>query len=276
MHRPMTEADLPRAAALSAVVGWNQTEADWQVFLRQGRVRVLDDGDSGCLAATAATLCHSPDLAWISMVLVRPDRRRQGLATALMERALDDLAGTRCIALDATPAGREVYARMGFRGLRSFTRWQVAHALPEAAGAATRPVREADWPGLLALEEEAFGTARVALLRGFAARLPEAAWVAEGPQGLRGFALGRDGVRAPQIGPVVARDAAAGCALIASARACIGRPALLDLGDAAAEVACWLTAHGAERERPFTRMVLGAEMPAHAELLLGMAGPEFG
>jgi len=81
---PLSERDLPRAASLSALVGWNQTAADWALFLRHGAVRALEDGDAAALAATAATLPYGREVAWISMVLVRPDRRRQGLATALM------------------------------------------------------------------------------------------------------------------------------------------------------------------------------------------------
>ena len=135
---PMTEAALPRAAALSALIGWNQTAADWCVFLRHGAVRMLDDGEGQALAATAATLPHGPGLAWISMVLVRPDMRRRGLATALMRWAVESLraAEVPCIALDATPAGREVYRRLGFRDLWGFERWALPGHLAAPAGVA--------------------------------------------------------------------------------------------------------------------------------------------
>src|SRR5690349_2144153 len=117
--RPLTEADLPRAAALSALIGWNQNVEDWAEFLRAGALRGLDDGNRESLAATAATLPYGPRLAWISMVLVRPELRRRGHASALMRWAVESLrtAGTAAQVLDATPAGREVYARLGFRDL---------------------------------------------------------------------------------------------------------------------------------------------------------------
>ncbi len=113
--RPMTTADLPRAGALSAAVGWNQVEADWRHFLDGGRAVAVDDGHPTCLAATAAALPFGPDLAWISMVLVRPDRRRGGLATGLIRSAVGALAGTRCIALDATPADVRIERASGHR-----------------------------------------------------------------------------------------------------------------------------------------------------------------
>src|SRR3954468_8032392 len=111
---PLPTAALPRAAALSALIGWNQNVEDWRIFAEQGAVRMLEDGDPRALAATAAVLPYGERVAWISMVLVRPDRRREGLATALMRWAVEHLqaTGIPCIALDATPAGRPVYAKL--------------------------------------------------------------------------------------------------------------------------------------------------------------------
>jgi GNAT superfamily N-acetyltransferase len=271
LPRPLLDADLPRAAALSELAGWNQTVADWRVFLADGQTRALDDGDPTCLAATAAVLPFGRDLAWISMVLVRPDRRRAGHATALMRWAVEALDGTASIALDATPAGREVYRRLGFEDVFGFTRWRLDAPLP-APPRAPRPVREEDWPRLLAADRAAFGADRVGLLRSVARRLPDAAWIAEDGS----FALGRDGVCAPQIGPVVARDPDTALALVAAAQRAIGRPVLLDLRDDAAELAAALQRAGAHALRPFTRMARGAAPPGDPHRLVAMAGPEFG
>jgi GNAT superfamily N-acetyltransferase len=265
--RALSEADLPRAGALSALVGWNQNAADWRFFLDHGATRALDDGDPACLAATAAVLPFGGDIAWISMVLVRPDRRREGLATDLMRWAIGQAPRA---ALDATPAGREVYRRLGFSDVFGFTRWRL-HGVPVAPPRGVRPLREADWPALLALDHSAFGAPRESLLRGFAARLPQAAWIAEDGS----FALGRDGLRLPQIGPVIARDAGTALALIAAAREAIG-PCLLDLHDEATAIAAALDSAQGERLRPFTRMTRGATLPGHSCQLFAMAGPEFG
>ncbi len=269
--RPLTPGDLPRAGALSARVGWNQNLADWRLFLDHGSAVAMDDGDPDCLAATAAVLPFGADLAWISMVLVRPDRRRQGLATQLMRWAIARLEGTRCIALDATPDGREVYRRLGFADVFGFTRWHLPHA-PAAPAIPTRPIAEADWPALRATDAAAFGAPREVLLRAFAARAPGAGWIAADGSG---FALGRDGLRGPEIGPVVARDEATALALIAAASRAIG-PAILDLRDEAAPIAQALRDAGGEPRRPFTRMARGAAPPGNPGRLFGMGGPEFG
>ncbi|NDG49741.1 MAG: GNAT family N-acetyltransferase, partial [Rhodospirillales bacterium] len=86
---PLPPTALPRALALSSLIGWNQTMADWQVFAEHGAVMACDDGEPE-LAATVATLHYGP-VAWISMVLVRPDLRRQGLARKAIEWAVASL-----------------------------------------------------------------------------------------------------------------------------------------------------------------------------------------
>ena len=51
--------DLPRAAALSALVGWNQTEADWRHFLDFGDVRALDDGGRALVRAMREAMLNA-------------------------------------------------------------------------------------------------------------------------------------------------------------------------------------------------------------------------
>jgi GNAT superfamily N-acetyltransferase len=276
--RSLTAADLPRAAALSALIGWNQNQADWAEFVTAGQARGRDDGGAESLAASAATLGYGPDLAWISMVLVRPDLRRQGHATALMRWAVESLrdAGVASLALDATPAGRPVYARLGFRDVWGFTRWLLPAALPVETGVRVRPLRAADWPAVLALDLAGFGAPRGPLLRRFAQRLPAAAWVAEAAGQVSGAILGRDGLRQPGLGPLWAPDAATGRALLADARNALPGAAVLDLCDHAAGLGDWLGKQGASAQRPFTRMVLGADLPGEASGYLAAAGPEFG
>lgn len=255
---------MPRALALSGLAGWNQTERDWQVFARHGAVRVRDDGGD-TLAASVATLPFGP-VAWISMVLVRPDRRRQGLATGLMRWALRRLRGTGCVALDATPEGRAVYARLGFRDAWGFSRWRVP-ALGAVPGA--RPMREADWPAVLALDEAAFGAPRGALLHDVCNR---PGFVVEQGGGVAGAILARDGARAPHAGPLLAREPEAAIALLAAA---LPEGGIIDLRDDAG-IAPWLRAQGGTPVRGFTRMLRGHELPGDAAGCMAVLGPEFG
>ena len=276
---PLPEADLPRAAALSALIGWNQLPADWQVFQRHGSVMALSDDAEPALAATAATLPYGARVAWISMVLVRPDRRRAGLATALMRWAVGQLqaAGMGCIALDATPAGRVVYRQLGFRDLWGFSRWALPAGLPAEPGVVVRRMAAADGSALQALDQAAFGAPRGFLLRDFAARCPDAALVVAAPGGgLAGALLARDGVRGPQLGPLYAADAATARALLA-AGAAVRPGAVIDLRDAEpCGLGAWLSGHGGAVQRRFTRMALGEDPPGDPGRILAVAGPEFG
>lgn len=262
--RPPRPGDLGRALRLSGLAGWNQTALDWQAFARHGTLRMRDDGGEA-LAATVATLPFGP-VSWISMVLVRPDLRRQGLATGMMRWALRSLRGTTCVALDATDDGRQVYSRMGFRDAWRFSRWQVPR-LPATPGA--RVMTDADWPGVVALDAAAFGAGRDWLLGAVCER---PGFVVEKGGLIVGAVLCRDGAVAPHAGPLLAREPGIGMALLAAALPVGG---MVDLRDDA-PIAGGLRAHHGVRLRGFTRMVRGTDLPGDASGCMAVLGPEFG
>ena len=120
--RPLNDRDLAAALTLSAEAGWNQTAADWQIFLDLGSaVGII--GAGGRLIATAATLPHANRFAWISMVLVTAAQQRKGLARWLLRDCIERLTSRQLVpVLDATPAGRSVYSGLGFRDAWSMRR----------------------------------------------------------------------------------------------------------------------------------------------------------
>lgn len=282
----LAEADLGEAVSLSASVGWNQVEADWRIFLESGHVIALRDPE-GHLAATAATLPLGPELAWISMVIVRADQRGRGLATRLLERCVDEIRATgRTPGLDATPAGRAVYLRLGFEDSLPLTRWRRPAARPGARAGVSgspppdlrvRPAQASDRPGISRLDRTAFGADRGALLERLLARSARFAAVAEGGGRLRGFLLGRDGRTATHLGPLVTEDEAVAVALAAHALERIERPVTTDVADRFSGFTRWLAACGFAVERPFTRMYAGRREPfGDPSLTVAIAGPELG
>ena len=106
--------DAPDGLVLSTETHWNQNEADWRFFLKEGIVFGVR-AKGGQLVATAALLPYSTGNAWISMVLVTESWRRRGLATKLVDTCLNAATkqGLTCW-LDATPAGAGVYGPLGF------------------------------------------------------------------------------------------------------------------------------------------------------------------
>src|SRR6185369_9144883 len=206
MHEPgivirlLFEADIPAAMQLKEAAGWNQTEEDWQRLLAlepNGCFAAMKDGR---LVGTTTTTTYGNELAWIGMVLVDPQQRRQGIATQLMNVAIEYLKDkVATVKLDATALGEPVYERLGFRVESRFERWS---GIANARNADTPRVLDHD--DLLALDRIAFGADRSKLIE----KLIDDACVppvlqrdADGT--LTGYALARRGTNADYIGPVV-------------------------------------------------------------------------
>jgi GNAT superfamily N-acetyltransferase len=271
--------DLPGCLELSKAAHWNQNADDWRLMLEIGRGYGLSLAD-GTLAASTVTLPYGAAFAWVSMVLVLPEHRRKGYATRLLRCALEDLtAEGRAAVLDATPAGREVYAQEGFSDTWGFRRYalRALKSVEDVRAANVRPLASADWQQVLALDTHAFGADRNRLLRALERRLPATALVTEREGEIAGFLLGRDGREASQLGPLVARDAQAAKALLAAAIARVAPPIYLDLVDRESNLRVWLEGRGFEFQRPFTRMVHGASRaPGDDALIFCPAGAELG
>ena len=280
----LSEAHLAGCLALSKSANWNQNEADWRLMLQIGRGWGIPDPErKGMLAASTLVLPYGA-FAWVSMVLVLPEYRSQGLATRLLRAALGDLGSrSQTPILDATPAGHPVYSGEGFHDTWRFHRYRWTDPSRRRPtpnpGVAIRPIRDGDWAAILRLDARAFGGSRASVLRDLARRQPEVAMLAESNGETTGFVLGREGREAVQIGPVVAKDAFTATALLGRALERVQPPAYIDLVDREEALQAWLLARGFEFQRPFTRMVHGAPgavAPGDAALVFCPAGPELG
>ena len=276
--RPLCEADVDAALALSTEAGWNQNAADWRIFLELGRVIGLAQED-GRLIATAAMLPYG-GFAWISMVLVTASARRQGFARWLLRRCIDELLSQNLVpVLDATPAGRTVYIGLGLQDCWTMRRLVATTLTPAAqTGAANiRALDERDWPQIVAFDKTVFGADRSALLRRLADRLPAAALVAERHDRIAGYLFGRDGRKMNQFGPLAAEDERTAAALLTQAIAKVPPPLVLDLPDRHATLGEWLSKLNFHAERPLTRMVYGRSTAFDdSRALFAIAGPELG
>jgi GNAT superfamily N-acetyltransferase len=270
-HADLAAGDIAAALALSSGVGWNQTAADWALFIAHGRVIGLWDRQRR-LVATAATFPYDNGFGWISMVIVAPDWRRGGLARRLMTECIETLRRQgRAALLDATPAGAEVYARLGFVSLCGMERWQ-GEGGAAAASAGVTPLPPNATEHLTAADGAAFGASRGFLLRDFLAR--------DGTMALQSgeaMAVMRRGERATQVGPLIAPSSASASRLLASAIALARGPVFLDLLESSKGLAPLLEARGFRIQRPFRRMALGRDtLPGDPARLVCAAGPEFG
>src|SRR5690606_23401290 len=121
---PLTLADIDAGMALVIEAGWNQISADWRFMLSAGHGTGVRDG-AGRVVATSVVLPYRPSIGWIGMVLVAGEYRKRGFATGLLRQAIEYCQAAQLAPmLDATPAGREVYRRLGFSDGETIERWR--------------------------------------------------------------------------------------------------------------------------------------------------------
>ena len=290
--RTMTAADISAGMRLKEIAGWNQTKEDWERFLQADPEGCFVAEWNGQVAGTVTSITYENRFAWIGMVLVDPQLRGKGIGTALLLKAIEHLDSRKvpCVKLDATPQGKPIYARLGFRAEYEIERHSLTkeamrpNTIAEADGAstgtnlcATRDASE-QIGALLEMDREVFGADRSALLRSLAGCAPELVTVTHAGGAVKGFALGRKGSLADHLGPWAACDGFAAREvlegfLLRSQRQLVFVDAVTDNHWAPA----LLAAKGFQFSRNLTRMYRGENAhPGRPHFLCAILGPEFG
>jgi hypothetical protein len=225
----------------------------------------------GRLIATAALLPYTSGNAWISMVLVTTSRRRQGLATRLVDACLDAATRQKLTSwLDATPAGATVYGPLGFAPTLQLRRLRLENAQAPKAAALQSP-SSSDLLSLIARDHLAMGFDRSALLTELGERAGSRL-VSNG----EAIALVRDGRKIRHIGPLFADSPDAALATVGEIVRSEPGPLLIDAVSTQEPFLKGLRDSGWRDERPFQRMRFGRAAPLPAELPFAVTGPEFG
>lgn len=265
---------LAEGVGLTVEANWNQTAEDWAFFIAHGTVFGARDA-TGRLVATAAVLPYPAGFAWISLVIVAKSHRGHGLGKHMLHECIATLRERSLVGvLDATPAGAQVYTRLGFKPILELKRWQGTGGVIAGRGDRGRPIPTSDVQRIVGLDAIAFGAERGVLIADYCTR-----------GGTRGFELlGRDGyalVRrgrvASQLGPVVAASEHDALALFEASIASTPGSIFVDVPDAWTEIEAALSAHGFAVQRPFLRMALGRDVPyGEPARVFAIAGPEYG
>lgn len=260
----LSRDDAGAGLELSTEAGWNQLAADWSFLLANGQG--LGIRADGRLVASSVALPYPPDFGWVSMILVTRSFRRRGLATLLLRAAADYLLARNLVPiLDATPEGRLVYQRLGFRETEQINRW-----FRDGAGPQTPTVVRAGTRAKLDLA--AFGADRDHLLKDFAARQGSFFLSTDA-----GHAVRRRGRLSSHIGPVVARTDEDALHLIRSTLSNSSGPLIIDVPSRLAVIGDDLSANGFSIQRQLFRMTFnGAHRFGDPSLNYAIAGPEFG
>lgn len=280
--RAMRSWDLPFADSLRSLAGWNQTQADWRRFLTMEPQGCFLAESNGARAGTATTVIYGPDLAWIGMVLVHPKYRRRGIGRALLLKCIEHLQTrrVRCIKLDATPEGRAVYEKLGFKDEWTLRRWEATLPAParEASDSRIRVWQPADASRLEPLDNRAFGVSRRKLIAALALQARCALTFESRPEHLAGFGMLRAGAQSSYLGPVAAGSPEHGIALVEALLAQEGGGRVFwDVPDPNAAAISCAERHGFRTQRSLARMWLGDNSSAGNPLeQFAISGPELG
>jgi GNAT superfamily N-acetyltransferase len=274
----MTPEDIPSAMELSAIANWNQTTDDWRCVMQLNPEGCRCIEDAGNVVATASLLPYGNRLAWIGMVLTRPEYRRRGLAKRLMEDAIAsaERSGIRTLKLDATDEGQPLYEGLGFVVEQPVERWGCESARspmrndgPVAPASMRKDLAALISADLLRRDVESFGAVREKLLQSLrsSGRCTATA---------DGYVFSRPGRVAQYLGPCMADSEAAARQLIVEhlqGRSCNWYWDLLPSNSGAVRCAEEL---GFTRRRALQRMRRGEKIDTNDDRIYAIAGFELG
>jgi GNAT superfamily N-acetyltransferase len=279
----MTEADLAAADELRRLAGWNQKPRDWQRLLTLEPYGCFVALRNGAVVGTVTTTVYGTALAWIGMMLVHPEHRRTGIATRLMNRALEFLKQRHvsCVKLDATPVGQPVYEKLRFVSEWRLQRWQrigdSAESSTERLRTQTRDLEERDWPLVEEIDAAAIGAHRPELLLRLRQECRRAlVWPAIGE--VLGFGFLRPGADSDYLGPLVCSVVEAFDRLLPDLlNAAVHSSLTWDIPDRNEAATAAAQRVGFKPVRPLMRMRLGSPAKSlQPNTLFGIADPAVG
>ncbi|MEU5691725.1 GNAT family N-acetyltransferase [Actinosynnema sp. NPDC020468] len=261
--RSLGVEELPDCLDLAADRGWQAEEHKWRLLFGIGEVHGVSAPDGG-LAGAVVTTRYGREVTAIGMMLVAGRFARQGLGLRLITHALEH-AGTASAHLTATDGGRPLYERVGFRTIGACTQY-VGGFRPALVPPRSRPATSADLPAIRALDAEAFGAARTALLD----RLPSFGSqlrVVDGPDGITGYGGAWRNVDNTVLGPVIAADDDTAVALLTDLGLAAAGPVRLDLEHRRPALLAWAAGCGLRPGDTTAVMLRGEPLPGDRERL---------
>ena len=202
----MSDAHLDSAVALTQRLKWPHRRADWQQALALGEGLVAEE--EGQLLGTLL-FWRWGDYATLGLVIVAEEAQGKGLGRQLMQTAITKLEGCN-LRLHATEMGKGLYEKLGFVTTGQIAQYQCREladftAVLPAKGQVLRPARAEEAPALTALDTQAHGLHRPALIASLYASA-ERFIVLEEQGNVEGFACLRRFGHGYTIGPIICRS----------------------------------------------------------------------
>lgn len=269
---PFTETHLAGAHKLSADLRWPFRLEDWAFALTVGRGYILLR--DGAVIGSAVWFPFGETHASVGMIIVTDAEQGRGYGALLFDKLLQAAEG-RSILLNATPEGRGLYERRGFRPIGTIEQRQGVlpgrhEAPPEEI---VRPMRPEDFDAVLRLDREATGRERAPMMRALVEAGETFVSLADGEP--TGYAISRVFGRGHVVGPVVAQGPAEARALIEAALSRLqGRFVRID-PPADTGLSPWLDEIGLLEVSDALTMVRGTIEPAGPARLFALANQSF-
>ena len=277
--RNLLQTDMKRAMFLKESAGWNQLLEDWHTFLKLNPEGCFVAVQKELVVGTGTCLNFDSRIGWIAMILVDPEYRRKGIGKKLMDRSMEHLANCESIKLDATSQGRQLYIELGFHDEFEINRYLLN--MPQKVKFETdknlSPIDSTDLPQIKKLDKEAFGAERKGLVEDFYNRGREFGFKYVFQGEIKGFILGRRGSQNAQLGPIVAKSQEIAGQLVRMCLNNIGeKQVVLDVPASQEQWLNFLENMELSKQRWFMRMYKGKRISGNKNILMAIAGPDFG
>jgi GNAT superfamily N-acetyltransferase len=279
--RPMRARDIVNAMKLSNAEGWNQTEKDWKLLLESPQNVCLLAECNKKIVGTTTAMNYANQIAWIGMVLVDKEYRGQGVSKLLLTKILKKLESFASIKLDATPAGQQVYKKFDFKDeylIARLATGSMKNLSFDDDSVLAESIQWKDIEEITAFDEHVFGTNRRQLIESLVKRYPHKAWLLRRNNSIAGFALGREGNKYHQVGPVFGSTSDDVKILIRKAlKELTNQPVVIDVLCEKEDLINWLYSIGFTMQRHFVRMYKKENsFPGDLNKQYLICGPEFG
>jgi predicted GNAT family N-acyltransferase len=157
MIERFSEKDIKDLLVLSKLEKWDYSEADLHTIFSSGDV-FGHRNEKGNIVSSLAVVLYKNQSAFIGMVIVRRDYRKQGLAWQLMKHCLQTLCPEVNAYLIATKEGEHLYKKAGFKTVDYVSKYISSEYIPrafKASGVYTRSLTRRDFKEVVKLDEAA-------------------------------------------------------------------------------------------------------------------------
>ncbi len=279
--RQMRDEDVSVAMELKNAEGWNQLEADWRFFLSQNPELCFVACNGAKVVGTVTAITYGNDVAWIGMMLVNRDFRRQGIGNLLMKVVLEKLESCTSVKLDASTLGTPVYRKFGF--VEELELWRMiadklVNTEKPSSDSMVGRLQPGDTDAVIEFDTQAFGVSRPELIRFLVMDRTESWWVAKRGNQVVGVLGSKRGSLYYHVGPIYAENQDIARDLVnAAAKELTGNSVIMDIHAKKEDFRVWIRNLGFNAQRHFNRMYLEQNpFPGKIEFQFAICGPELG